>query len=89
MVIHLTLWFSLKSVMFSHVLTSDMISDHFSVVADLRIPANHSHTAPRTIMYRKLKAINIAAFKADIKNSELIRYPKTNATEMAQQYGCR
>ena len=35
--------------------------------------------------YRKVKAINIAAFKADIKNSELIRYPITNA-ELAQQY---
>ena len=26
------------------------------------------------------------AFKADIQNSDLIRYPKTNATELAQQY---
>ena len=33
---------------------------------------------------RKLKVINIEAFKADIKCSELIRYPKTNTTELAQ-----
>ena len=26
------------------------------------------------------------AFKADIQNSDLIRYPKTNTTELAQQY---
>ena len=26
------------------------------------------------------------AFKADIQNSDLIRYPKTNATVLAQQY---
>ena len=26
------------------------------------------------------------AFKADIQNSDLIRYPKTNATELALQY---
>ena len=26
------------------------------------------------------------AVKADIPNSDLIRYPKTNATELAQQY---
>ena len=28
---------------------SDMISDHFSVVADLRIPTNHSCTAPHRL----------------------------------------
>ena len=67
------------------VSTSDMISDHF-VVADLRIPTNHRRTAPQTITYRKLNAITIAAFKADIKNSGLIEYPKTNATELAEQY---
>ena len=68
------------------VSTSDLISDHFSVVADLQIPSNHSRTVPQTIKYRKLQSINIEAFKADIINSELIRYPKTNATELAQQY---
>ena len=26
------------------------------------------------------------AFKPDVQNSDLIRYPKTNATELAQQY---
>ena len=26
------------------------------------------------------------AFKADIQNSDLIRYPKTNTTELPQQY---
>ena len=38
------------------------------------------------IKRRNLKAINIEAFKGDIKNSEMIRYPKTNATGLAQQY---
>ena len=28
----------------------------------------------------------MGAFKADIQNSDLIRYPKTNATKLAQQY---
>ena len=45
-----------------------------------------SHTLPQTFAYRKLEAISSEAFKADITNSELIRYPKTNATELAQQY---
>ena len=68
------------------VSTSDMISDHFSVIADLNIPTDHSRTVPQAITYRKLKAINIEAFKADITNSELISNPKTNATDLAQQY---
>ena len=67
------------------VSTSDLISDHIYVVADLQIPSNHSRIVPQTIKYRKLQAISIEAFKADIKNSELIRYPKTNATGLAQQ----
>ena len=65
---------------------SDLISDHFSVVANLQIPSIHSRTIPQTITYRKLQSINMEAFKADIKNSDLIRYPKTNATELALQY---
>ena len=52
---------------------SDAISDHFSVIADLKIPTDHSHTVPQTITYRKLKAINLEAFKADINNSDLIK----------------
>ena len=66
--------------------TSDLISDHSSAVANLQIPSNHSRTIPQTIKYRKLQSNNIEAFKADIMKSELIRYPKTNATELAQQY---
>ena len=65
---------------------SDAISDHFSVIADLKIPTDHSHTEPQTITYHKLKAINMEAFKADINNSDLIKNPKFNATELAQQY---
>ena len=63
---------------------SDAISDHFSVIADFKIPTDHSHTVPQTITYRELKAINMEAFKADINNSDLIKNPKSNATELAQ-----
>ena len=55
-----------------------------SVVADLQIPSKHSQTVPQTIKYQMLQSINIEAFKADIKNSERIRHPKTNATRLAQ-----
>ena len=68
------------------VLASDLISDRFSVVANLQIPSNHSRTIPQTIKYRKLQSINMEAFKANIMNSDLIRYPKTNATELVLQY---
>ena len=66
---------------------SDAISDHFFVVADLKIPTDRSHTVPQTITYCKLKAINIEAFKANINNSDLIKNPKSNATKLARQYG--
>ena len=68
------------------VSASDLISDHFSVDVNLQIPPIHSRTIPQTIKYRKLQSINVEAFKADIQNSDLIRYPKTNATELALQY---
>ena len=41
---------------------------------------------PQVITHRKLKAINIDAFKADVTNSELISNPKRNATDLVQQY---
>ena len=68
------------------VSASDLISDHSTVVADWQIPSNHSRTIQQTIKYRKLQSINTGAFKADIQNSDLIRYPKTNATELALQH---
>ena len=68
------------------VSTSDMISDQFSVIAYLNIPIDRSRAVPQAITYRKLKAINIEAFKADITNSELISNPNINATDLAQQY---
>ena len=70
------------------VSASDLISDHFSVVANLQIPSIHSRTIPQTIKYRKLQSINVEAFKAGIQNSDLIRNPKTNATELALQNDC-
>ena len=68
------------------VSTFDMISDHFSLVADMKILTDYVHTVPQTIPYRKLQTINIAAFKDDMKSSELIKYPETKATELAKHY---
>ena len=68
------------------VSTSDSILDNFSVGTDVQIPSNHSRTILQTIKYGKLQLINIEAVKADILNSDRIRYPKTNVTELAKQY---
>ena len=68
------------------VSVSDLISDHFSLVANLQISSIHSRTNPQTIKCRKLQSINMEAFKADIPISDLIRYPETNATELARHY---
>ena len=59
----------------------DAIFDHFSVIADLKNPTDHSHTVPQTINMEADKAD-----KADTKPSDLIRNPKSNVTELAQQY---
>ena len=68
------------------VSASDLISDHISLAANLQILSNHSRIIPKAIKYRKLQSINMEAFKADIQNSDVIRYRKTNATEPALQY---
>ena len=65
---------------------SNAIFDHFSVIADLKIPTDHSHTVPQTITYHKLKAMNMEAFQADINNFNLSKNPASNATELAQHY---
>ena len=52
------------------VSNSNLISDHFSIVADLQIPSSHSRTVPQTIDYRKFQSINIEAFKDGMQNSD-------------------
>ena len=81
-----TLWFAPPGCNVLSVSASDLISDHFSVVANWQIPSIHSRTIPQTIKYRQLQSINVEAFNADIQNSDLIRYSKTNATELPLQY---
>ena len=61
-VILLILWSVGCKVLF--VSTSAVILDHFSVVANLPIPSNHSWTVLQTIKYRMLLSIKIEAFKA-------------------------
>lgn len=65
---------------------SDKISDHFSVLADLNIPIDKSRPTPKTIKCRNIKAIDIEAFKDDIRNSDLVQNPHNTASELAHQY---
>ena len=65
------------------VSNSDLISDHFLLLLTCKF---HPTIVGPPHKYRKLQSSNIEAFKADIIYSELIIYPKTNATELAQQY---
>ena len=55
-------------------------------MADLNIPRINSRTVPKTIRYRKPKAINIEGFKGEIMNSDLIKNPKGNVVDLAMQY---
>ena len=67
------------------VSTFDLISGHFSVVADLQFHptiVGPSHKLSSTESYNR----STLPFKADIQNSEPIRYLKINANGLAQQY---
>ena len=65
---------------------SDRISDHFLVLACLNIPVTRERPKPERIQYRKIKAINIQAFKDDLKNSNLIKKPSTDIAGLTKQY---
>jgi hypothetical protein len=70
---------------FSSVFRSDRISDHFTVIAEmkLQVPARSEH---KTVTFRNLKAIDLDAFRRDIRNSDLLVNPADNATDLANQY---
>ena len=87
MVKHLILWFSPKSVMFSLFQHLIWFLTTFLFLLTWKSQQTMAELYPQTITYGKLKAINIEAFKAVIENSELIKYPKPDATQLPQQYG--
>lgn len=64
---------------------SDRVSDHFTVIAelDVQIPCQ---TSRKTVSFRNLKAIDLDAFKQDIRNSRLFLDPARNASDLAIQY---
>ncbi len=69
------------------VIPSDSISDHFSVIATLDLPVLTQNDRKTKIKYRKIKSIDIGAFKNDILNSSLVVDPGDTAEKLAKQYG--
>ena len=67
------------------VFQSDRISDHFMAVAELNILVAEKNER-KLIKFRKLRSINIEAFKQDILWSDLITKPASNSTDLAEQY---
>ena len=53
---------------------SDVLSGHFSVIAHLKIPTDHSHTVPQSITYRKswrsliLKPLRLISIRHEIRH---------------------
>lgn len=67
------------------VVASDRISDHFTIIAEMKIPVT-THTHQKTIQYRNIKGVDVDAFKDDILNSDLLVTPRRNASDLAKQY---
>ncbi|MCS5642602.1 MAG: hypothetical protein NZ807_04980, partial [Dehalococcoidia bacterium] len=53
------------------VSVSDRISDHFLVLGDLNITVRSARAPSTKIRYRNIKAIDVDAFKNDIRNSDI------------------
>ena len=64
---------------------TDFLSDHSSVTATLNI-SNPLPTQTRTITYRNYKKIDMVEFKSQLQKSALITEPKTNASDLYNQY---
>ena len=67
------------------VFQSDRISDHFTAIAEFTIPVPAGKVR-KLVKFRKLKSINIEAFKQDILQSDLIIDPAHSSEDLAKQY---
>ena len=70
---------------FSSVASSDRLSDHFAVVAEMEAEVP-SRSDKKTVTFRNLKTIDLDAFQQDIRNSDLHTNPACNATDLGDQY---
>ena len=69
----------------SSIFISDGLSDHLTVIAELRSNL-HRHTAKKQITYRRINQIDINNFKIDIVKSQLITNPKLSADSLYKQF---
>ena len=60
------------------------ISDHRSIIFQLQI--KKAPPVQKTVSFRKIRSINIEAFKSDIANSDLCKQPKTSLPDLVDQY---
>ena len=63
----------------------DMVSDHFLVSCDLSF--HKSENKKRSITYRKIKKIDVLAFRKDISNLSMMSdYGKMDLTDLCNAY---
>jgi hypothetical protein len=62
----------------------NVISDHSPVM--FRMPIAKPQPQSKTITFRRLKAIDPLAMRADIMNSDLVKHPSDNLTDLMDQY---
>ncbi len=66
-------------------LVSDLISDHFAIECNIQI-SSRTEKNSKTIISRKLKSLDIDAFRQDISKSELITHPSDDLDRLVDQY---
>ena len=64
---------------------SDGLSDHHTVIVDVNVSRTLVQSKDN-VSYRPIRKIDIDAFKANISESELIRYPKGHLSDSCKRY---
>ena len=62
----------------------DFISDHATIICHLRCPKPSAES--KQFSYRRIKDIDVPAFKNDIENSDIVQNPAADLTGLVTQY---
>ena len=74
-----------SSDIIDRIFSSDGLSDHFMVIAELSFQIIQ-HPTKETISFRKTKNIDIETFSDDILNSQLLTKPKQDLSGLCEQF---
>ena len=74
-----------SSDIIDRIFTSDGLSDHFMVIAELNFQINQ-HPTKEKISFGKTKNIDIETFNDDILNSQLLTKPKQDLSGLCEQF---